>query len=217
MVDDPPQLTPELTEMFDDLFGQFSGRGGVSGLEVPIAVSDAAAAAGLTREVTITPRMACTDCEGSGNAIPHERVKTCTACGGTGQRQQTIRFLQVSTPCPGCRSAVIRHPCATCAGAGHGPVPVTLTIVVPAGTVHGQQLALGPVGPVGLGGTRGEVYAVVLVGDRPDPRLADGFPEPEPAPLPVAMLRSRGAAGIPTSMIAIGLVVVVLALVMLMR
>ncbi|MBA3396344.1 MAG: hypothetical protein H0T89_27180 [Deltaproteobacteria bacterium] len=217
MADDPPQLTPELTRMFDDLFGSFFGNGGGSGLEVPIAISDAEAAAGLTREVTITPHMACTDCEGSGNASPHERVKTCTACGGTGQRQQTVRFLQVSTPCPGCRGAVIRHPCATCAGAGHRAVPVTVTIVVPPGTEHGQRLDLGAVGAPGLDGKRGNVSAFVLVGGRPDPRLDGGFPDPEPAPLPVATLRPRGAAGIPTSTIAIGLVIAVLALVLLMR
>lgn len=162
------ELPPETIEMIGELFADFFGDADVN--RVTLAVSDAEAAAGVTREVTVRRRVCCTTCDGRGGATEH--ADACGACAGKGQLVQQHGAMTHSTMCPACQGIgrIARDPCAACRGSGTQVTPGTIEIIVPAGTSHGEILRIPGAGALDRGGQPAPIAVYVLVGDRPDPR-----------------------------------------------
>lgn len=169
-------MPPDLNALFGDLFGQFFSGHFAANLSVDLALTDAEAASGVTREVAIHRQRTCADCAGRGSQNPTVTRVSCAPCKGTGKREVTQGFFTVQSACASCRGAgmTIAEPCATCDGAGRVSAAATVSVVVPANAEHGQILTVEGEGSVGADGAVGVLYAYLLVGDRPDTR-AEAF------------------------------------------
>ncbi len=165
-------MPPDLNALFGDLFGQLFSGNFAANLSVDLALTDAEAASGVTREVAIHRQRACTDCAGRGSQNPAVERAACAPCKGAGKREVTQGFFKVQTACASCRGAgmTIAEPCPTCEGRGRVSAPATVSVVVPASAEHGQILTVEGEGSVGEDGAVGVLYVYLLVGERPDPR-----------------------------------------------
>jgi molecular chaperone DnaJ len=184
-----PDVSPDLDALFGDLFGQFFSGTFAANLSVDLALTDAEAASGVTRDVTFQRQRACATCEGRGSGDPTAVAAPCAACNATGKREVTQGFFKVQTTCAACRGVgtTIKNPCGPCTGTGRVSTPATVTVVVPAGFEHGKLLTIANEGSLGADGTLGQLFVYVLVGGRPDPR-AEAFAAAAamPVPLPAA-------------------------------
>ncbi|MCX5746177.1 MAG: hypothetical protein NT062_27180 [Proteobacteria bacterium] len=155
-----PKTDPN--ELLGRLFGEFFGMPGAAAPQVELAITDAEALAGVTRDVAIVRTTPCGPCAGRGGATPDDVRTPCAACDAGGRQQRTHGFLVVQTTCPACHGvgSVVKQACATCAGSGTSTAPATVEVTVPAGAVHCQQLVV----------TDGEraIYVVLRVGGRPN-------------------------------------------------
>jgi molecular chaperone DnaJ len=161
----------------DVLFGDRTGSRRARGadLAATVEIELVEAARGVTREVPFEAAVTCARCEGDG-AEPGSEITACTTCAGTGRLQQVSRsvfgeFVRTQT-CPTCGGSGrrIEQPCAECRGAGRIVEERTLSVEIPPGIHHGQQIRLGGEGHAGLvGGRPGDVYVEVRI--RPDERF----------------------------------------------
>jgi molecular chaperone DnaJ len=165
-----------LGDLFSMLFGEdlFGGRGAYG----PMAGADAVAqttislhdaAFGAKVDLDIEVQAACTRCERSG-AEPGTHPQRCETCGGAGQVRQVMRSVlgQVVRTgiCPTCggRGVTIDTPCKECQGRGRRPEERRVTVAVPAGIEHGQQIRVRGQGHVGdIGAPDGDLYVAVSV------------------------------------------------------
>jgi len=170
----PATIPPDLNALFGDLFGQFFSGNFAANLSVDLALTDAEAASGVTREVTVHRQRACTDCAGRGSQNPTVTPVACAPCKGMGKREVTQGFFTVQSTCASCRGAgmTIAEPCATCEGAGRVAAAAVVSVVAPANAEHGQILTVEGEGSLGADGAVGVLYVYLLVGDRPDTRAA---------------------------------------------
>lgn len=170
----PANLPPDLPAMFDDLFGQFFGGKLLANLAVELALTDAEAASGVTRDVVVQRLRACTDCAGRGSQNPLVVSVDCLACKATGKHEVTQGFFKVQTACATCRGVgkTIAEPCGSCEASGRVSSEATVSVVVPPNVEHGHTLTLPGEGSTGDDGTLGVLFVYVLVGGRPDPRDA---------------------------------------------
>jgi molecular chaperone DnaJ len=172
-----------LADLFSAFFGDdvlFGGRGGGgrargADLATPVEIDLVEAAHGVTREVPFEAAVTCTRCGGDG-AEPGSEITTCPTCNGSGRLQQVTRsvfgeFVRTQT-CPTCTGSGrrIEQPCTECRGAGRVVDARTVTVDIPPGIHHGQQIRLSGEGHAGLvGGQAGDVYVEVHI--RPDERF----------------------------------------------
>ena len=161
----------------DDAFGGRTGGGRARGadLAATVEIDLAEAAHGVTREVPFEAAVTCTRCGGDG-AEPGSEITTCPTCNGSGRLQQVTRsvfgeFVRTQS-CPTCAGSgrKIEQPCTECRGAGRVVEERTLSVDIPPGIHHGQQIRLSGEGHAGLvGGQAGDVYVEVRI--RPDERF----------------------------------------------
>src|SRR5215469_11110056 len=172
-----------LADLFSAFFGDdvlFGGRGGGArargaDLAATVEIDLVEAAHGATREVPFDAAVTCTRCGGDG-AEPGSEITTCPTCDGSGRLQHVTRsvfgeFVRTQT-CPTCAGSgrLIEQPCAECSGAGRVAEERKLTVEIPPGIHHGQQIRLSGEGHAGLlGGRSGDVYVEVRI--RPDERF----------------------------------------------
>lgn len=161
-------------DIFGDIFSQFFGgsTGGRSSrgqagndLRYDMQISFEEAAFGIEKEIDISRRQHCDDCEGTG-AKPGTSVESCKDCGGTGQVRMQQGFFTISRTCGRCKGSgqTISDPCRGCGGAGLKAVKSKLKVTIPAGIDHGQRLKLRGEGEAGsAGGPAGDLYVVVAV------------------------------------------------------
>jgi molecular chaperone DnaJ len=100
-------------------------------------------AKGVEKEVTLEKSFPCSDCHGKG-AKSEGNIKTCPACGGTGQvRRSNGFFVQYST-CQQCggEGKIISNPCRSCGGSGLVRKKDTVKVRIPAGVEDGMQLKI---------------------------------------------------------------------------
>ncbi len=170
----PNSLPPNLPAMLDDLFGPFFGGSHAANLSVDLALTEAEAASGVTRDVVFQRHRACAACEGRGSKNPLAVPVDCISCGATGKREVTQGFFKVQTACATCKGAgkTMVEPCGTCEAWGRVLADATVSVVVPANVEHGHVLTLEGEGSTGEAGAVGALFVNVLVGGRPDPRLA---------------------------------------------
>jgi molecular chaperone DnaJ len=172
-----------LADLFSAFFGDdvtFGGRTGSrrargADLAATVEIDLVEAAHGVTREVPYQVAVTCARCEGDG-AEPGSEITVCTTCGGAGRLQQVTRsvfgeFVRTQT-CPTCSGSGRRidQPCAECHGSGRVVEERTLSVEIPAGIHHGQQIRHSGEGHAGVvGGRAGDVYVEVRI--RPDERF----------------------------------------------
>jgi molecular chaperone DnaJ len=171
-----------LADLFSAFFGDdaFGGRGGAgrargADLAARVEIELVEAAHGVTREVPFEAAVTCARC-GGGGAEPGSEITTCPTCNGSGRLQQVTRsvfgeFVRTQT-CPTCTGSGrrVEQPCTECRGAGRVVDERIVTVDIPPGIHHGQQIRLGGEGHAGLvGGQAGDVYVEVQI--RPDERF----------------------------------------------
>jgi len=160
---------------FESVFGGgFAGAGGGgtatraqqgSSKKMTITITFDEAAKGVTKEASITNLCDCEKCNGSGAKSP-EAVKTCSACGGSGQMHQTRGFFSMTTTCSQCHGAgqMITDVCPECHGNGRIKQKKKIKIPIPAGIDDGMRLKMAGHGDAGFsGGPPGDLYVYVRV------------------------------------------------------
>ncbi len=168
-------------EMFEEFFGQGFGfatgrrRGPRRGadLRYDLHLTFEEAAFGCEKDIEVTRREACPECEGTG-AEKGTSPSRCTQCNGQGQVRQVQRSILGSfvsvTDCPTCRGegTVITEHCPRCNGEGHVRVRRELSVSIPPGVDDGTRIRLAGEGEAGIhGGPRGNLYIALEVDSHP--------------------------------------------------
>ena len=166
----------DISDLFADIFGGGSGRGGRSGgvqrgydLETQTVITLHEVLEGSEQEIEFTRQDVCGKCKGTGGK-PGTTPTTCVTCAGAGKVRRGGGFFQMITPCPACNGAGKAYPeaCAACGGDGRVPLKRQLSVSIPAGirdtqVVRVQGEGEPGVGPNGTVGPRGDLHVVVRV------------------------------------------------------
>lgn len=163
------------SDIFEDLFGGFSGRGGGgrraeqnnrgSDLRYNLEISLEEAYRGDNVKINVQTYSACDTCNASGSA-ESKKVDVCTSCGGTGRMRVQQGFFMIERTCSSCNGSgqIIKNPCKTCSGQGRVQKNKTLSVKIPRGVEEGTRIRLAGEGEAGLrGGTAGDLYIFVSV------------------------------------------------------
>jgi molecular chaperone DnaJ len=167
-------------DIFDSFFG--GGRSGPSkehqrgaDQEVVVELDLKDIVTGVDRTISVRKYVSCSACDGKG-AERDSSMKTCDACGGTGQITRTSRSIfgtiQQSSVCTTCEGSgqIPEHPCGNCTGEGRLLEQTDITVEIPPGIEDRQTLRVQGKGEVGKrGGQSGDLYVTVRV--RPDSRF----------------------------------------------
>ena len=166
--------------MFDDLFGDFMGRGGngqqgggrsraVRGndLRYNLRIALEEAFSGLQKTINVPTAVPCGSCSGSG-AEGGSEPQTCPTCAGMGKVRAQQGFFTVERTCPTCQGTgqIIKNACKVCSGAGRVEKDKQLSVNIPAGVETGTRIRLGGEGEAGMrGGPTGDLYIFIEVKD----------------------------------------------------
>lgn len=157
-------------------FGGFSGfRGGQSGprvqrgrdIRTKVRLTLEEIARGVEREISLERNRPCPDCDGVGTKNPSD-IKTCPACGGTGQIRRTVQSifgqsiqLSVCQQCEG-TGKIVSNPCRKCSGTGLTRTKETLKVKIPAGVEDGMQITIRGEGhSAKKGGVNGDLLLLI--------------------------------------------------------
>ena len=173
-----PDFASSMSDIFDDLFGEFMGgrrgagpqrqRGGKergADLRYNLEITLAEAYSGKTAQVRVPASVTCETCDGSG-AKTGTKPKTCATCGGNGKVRASQGFFTIERTCPAChgRGETIDDPCPTCQGAGRLVKERTLSVNIPSGVEDGTRIRLAGEGEAGLrGGPAGDLYIFLAI------------------------------------------------------
>ena len=173
-----PEFTSSMSDIFEDLFGEFMGgrrggggkRGGAgqqrgSDLRYNMEIGLTEAFAGKTAQIRVPTSVTCDACKGQG-AKSGTAPKTCPTCQGSGSVRQTSGFFTVERTCVTCqgRGQVISNPCGNCNGAGRVTRERALSVNIPAGVEDGTRIRLAGEGEAGLrGGPTGDLYIFLSI------------------------------------------------------
>jgi molecular chaperone DnaJ len=169
-------FTSSMSDIFDNIFGDFMGGGRRPGgsrsgrergadLRYNMEISLEEAFAGRTAEIEVPTKIVCKTCSGSG-AKPGSSPKVCTTCEGHGKVRAAQGFFSIERTCPTChgRGEVIADPCLECNGAGRSTEKRTLSVNIPAGIEDGTRIRLASEGEAGLrGGPAGDLYIFLSI------------------------------------------------------
>ncbi|MEM7429584.1 MAG: molecular chaperone DnaJ [Pseudomonadota bacterium] len=174
-----PDFSSSMSDIFEDLFGEFMGGGGQgrgrgrggssaqrgSDLRYNMEIELTEAYEGKTAQIRVPTSVKCGECDGSG-AKPGSSPSTCSMCGGQGQVRAQQGFFTIQRTCPTChgRGQVITDPCADCSGQGRVTKDRTLSVNIPAGVEDGTRIRLSGEGEAGVrGGPAGDLYIFVSI------------------------------------------------------
>jgi molecular chaperone DnaJ len=169
-----PDFASSMSEIFDDLFGEFmggrrsrqrSGRERGADLRYNMEIDLAEAYAGKTAQIRVPTSVACTICDGTG-AKAGARPAACPTCAGLGKVRASQGFFTIERTCPGCqgRGEIISDPCGTCSGSGRVMQERTLSVPIPAGVEDGNKIRLAGEGEAGVrGGPPGDLYIFLSI------------------------------------------------------
>ena len=159
-------------DVFDDLFGEFSGSarrrgGGMRGadLRYNLEITLEEAFAGKQARLQVPSTVTCDACQGSGSAAG-TAPSSCPTCNGMGRVRAQQGFFTIERTCPTCngQGRIITDPCTACQGAGRVRREKTLMVAVPPGVEDGTRIRLSGEGEAGLrGGPPGDLYVFVSV------------------------------------------------------
>jgi molecular chaperone DnaJ len=181
-------FSASMTDIFDDLFGDFmgqpGGRRGAGGraqagggarsggrergddlrYNMDVTLNDAFS--GKTAEIRVPTSVSCDTCSGTG-ARAGSRPTVCGTCQGAGKvRSSHGGFFTIERTCTVCqgRGEVIDNPCGTCSGAGRVTKERKLSVNIPAGVEDGTRIRLAGEGEAGVrGGPAGDLYIFLSV------------------------------------------------------
>ncbi len=173
-----PDFASSMSDIFDDLFGEFmGGRRGQGGprqrsgrergadLRYNMEISLSEAYAGKNAEIVVPTSVGCETCSGSG-AKPGTKPTACPTCGGQGKVRASQGFFTIERTCPSChgRGEIIADPCADCSGSGRVTKERKLAVNIPAGVEDGTRIRLAGEGEAGLrGGPAGDLYIFLSI------------------------------------------------------
>jgi molecular chaperone DnaJ len=171
-----PDFASSMSDIFDDLFGEFMGgrRGGGrqrtgrergADLRYNMEITLAEAYVGKTAQIRVPTSVSCETCAGSG-AKAGTRPTSCPTCAGMGKVRASQGFFTIERTCPTChgRGEVIADACPTCAGSGRVTKERTLSVNIPAGVEDGTRIRLAGEGEAGLrGGPAGDLYIFLSI------------------------------------------------------
>ncbi len=157
---------------FGDLFAEvLTGRGTPkpgpergADLHHDLQLSFDEAFSGVTRSLTLTRRVSCRSCVGTG--VTRTSPGVCHHCQGTGSVRSVRGHMVFSRGCAACMGSGHRRPrpCAACAGAGLETRTETVEVVIPPGVAEGERLRVPGLGNAGMrGGQPGDLYLAIHV------------------------------------------------------
>jgi len=161
-----------LGDIFDQMFGDFTGRGGRArtrtgaDVQVQVEIDLTQAFSGTKTPVRVPTRVACEACKGTGAADGQRAADACSTCGGAGKVRAQQGFFLVERTCPTCGGAgrVIRNPCRICQGAGTVQRERTLQVTIPPGVEDGTRIRLQGEGEAGgQGAQNGDLYVHIAI------------------------------------------------------
>ena len=172
------------SDLFDQLFGAFGGRGrgGASAftqnvrgadIEASIGVSFMEAARGTSRTIKVNPVVDCGACTGTGLKAGSQRSK-CPTCNGSGTRTFVIDSgFQMASTCPTCQgvgSVIPRgHHCQECDGIGKVRGRKSVKVDIPAGSCPSLERPQSDHGGFSTTGIEdGMTIRIPNTGDAPD-------------------------------------------------
>ena len=140
---------------FEDIFNIFSNFGGRAqarreegdDVVIHLDLSFTEAAFGCEKEVQVTRKERCHDCNGTGAKSGSDYV-TCADCNGTGKVQYTQQTLFGMTRtvgvCHNCNGAgkIVKEKCPNCKGSGLKTVQAKIKVKVPAGIDNEQTIRI---------------------------------------------------------------------------
>ena len=161
-------------DVFDDLFGEFTGsgggrrrtaqaRGGDLRYNLEVSLSDAFNSKKV--QVKVPTSVGCDSCNGTGSA-GGAQPSACPGCGGRGKVRAQQGFFTIERTCPACSGMghVISDPCRACSGSGRVHRERTLAVNIPKGVEDGTRIRLSGEGEAGTrGGPPGDLYIFVSV------------------------------------------------------
>ncbi len=159
-------------DIFDNIFGEFTGRSRQSGprrgadLRYDLEITLEDAFHGKATEISVEVSALCEPCGGSG-AKPGSVARACVTCNGHGKVRAQQGFFVVERACPTCHGAgkVIADPCTACRGEGRVDRAKTLEVNIPAGVDEGTRIRLSGEGEAGArGAPAGDLYIFLHVG-----------------------------------------------------
>ncbi|MGE3915572.1 MAG: molecular chaperone DnaJ [Hyphomicrobiaceae bacterium] len=172
-----PDFASSMSDIFDDLFGEFMGgrrggggrgRGGRergADIRYNMEITLAEAFTGKQATIKVPTTVSCETCTGSG-AKPGTRPSPCPTCQGQGKVRASQGFFTIERLCPSCqgRGEFIEDPCTTCHGAGRVTKERTLQVSIPAGVEDGTRIRLAGEGEAGeRGGPTGDLYIFLSI------------------------------------------------------
>ncbi len=162
------------SDVFDDLFGGFTGGGGRqranqatrgSDLRYNLRVTLEEAFSGKQANISVPGSVSCDACSGTG-AEGGAEPTSCPTCSGMGKVRAQQGFFTVERTCPTCsgRGQIITNPCGSCSGVGRVEKERSLNVSIPAGVETGTRIRLAGEGEAGLrGGPSGDLYIFIEV------------------------------------------------------
>ena len=171
-----PEFTSSMSDIFEDIFGDFMGGGGGRGrggqsrlrgsdLRYNLEISLEEAFVGRTVDIDVPTLAACETCDGSG-AKPGTGMSTCRHCNGQGKVRAAQGFFTIERTCPVCngRGQILEQPCTDCGGQGRRQQNRTLSVDIPKGIEDGTRIRLANEGEAGLrGGPPGDLYIFISI------------------------------------------------------
>ena len=160
---------------FGDLFAEvLSQRGGRrapergADLHQDAQLSFEDAIKGTERTFSLTRRVTCRACAGSGATRPHGGQ--CHLCEGTGAVRTVRGHMVFTRSCTSCGGSGEQRPrpCERCAGSGQETRAEAVSTQIPAGVADGERIRVPGKGNAGLhGGPPGDLYISVHVAPHP--------------------------------------------------
>jgi molecular chaperone DnaJ len=171
-----PDFASSMSDIFDDLFGEFMGgrRGGGrsrtarergADLRYNLEITLSEAYVGKTAQIRVPTSVSCETCSGSG-ARAGTKPTTCPTCAGHGKVRASQGFFTIERTCPNCqgRGETIEDPCQACHGSGRVTKERTLSVNIPPGVEDGTRIRLAGEGEAGLrGGPAGDLYIFLSI------------------------------------------------------
>lgn len=165
----------DLGEMFGDLFGGGSRRGGGrraskgADQEVRLGLDFLEAVFGTKKTIELERLQTCGHCSGSGGE-PGSKTTTCGTCRGSGQVERVqqsfmgmMRTVGVCSDCQG-EGQKVEQRCRECTGTGVKRGREILKVDIPAGISSGQTIRLPGKGEAGRQGQpAGDLYLHIEV------------------------------------------------------
>ncbi|MEA2046870.1 MAG: molecular chaperone DnaJ [Campylobacterota bacterium] len=167
----------DVMDMFNSMFGGSGGFGGFGqtrrdpnqkyalDFEIEVTLEFHEAVFGCKKEIDMTYKTACEDCDGTG--AKDAKLETCEYCQGQGQvlmRQGPMQFAQTCPKCQG-EGEIVKEACGSCSGKGYHVEEDTVIVTVPAGVDSGNRLKAQGYGNEGRNNQRGDLYITFRVKD----------------------------------------------------